>query len=167
MSMWITSILFIVVTYIWMRFRFFSLLPGSTEFVKYSTSIYFVYNCLFPPQWWLCMYIPVVSLILFACCLFNFILPFDELSWKIVSSLLTFHWTNNPNTSKNKWQFFCCRFLYLRKTSTNLSWRTEHLFTIFFPVFYFSFIISHNSHMFLYWNDINPWIEHLYMFWNI
>ena len=40
-------------------------------------------------------------------------------------------------------------------------------FTIMFPPLYFSCVKSHNSHMFLYLNGINPQIEHLNMFLNI
>ena len=34
-------------------------------------------------------------------------------------------------------------------------------------IFVLCFIVSHNSHMFLYLNGTNPCIEHLDMFWNL
>ena len=37
-------------------------------------------------------------------------------------------------------------------------------FTIVFTLFYFYFVQSHISHMFLYLNDLNSITEYLYMF---
>ena len=47
------------------------------------------------------------------------------------------------------------------KTSITSSWITENFFAILLPLLYLSSILSHNLHMFLYLNCLNPYIKHL------
>ena len=58
-------------------------------------------------------------------------------------------------------------WILLWNTSITSLCITKHFFVIIFPLFYLSCIVSHNSHMFLYLNGIDPCIKHLYLFWNI
>ena len=55
----------------------------------------------------------------------------------------------------------------LWKVSITSSWITKLFFIENFPLLYLSCVISHNSQIFLYLNGINPWIEHLDIFWNM
>ena len=105
MSMWITCILLVFITYIWFCFKYI-LPPVSIEFAKHSTLIPSIYNCSFPFQCIICVSVPVVSLNVFVYSFFSFVLFFYALSLKFISSLPTFCWTKNPIMSKMKWEFF-------------------------------------------------------------
>ena len=83
----------------------FSLLTGWTESRKYSTAIPYKYKCLFPPQCWICISIPVVPLIFFVQSLFNFIFFLWIITKKIISILPTIHLTKNNNISTIWWKF--------------------------------------------------------------
>ena len=87
---------------------------------------------------------------------------------KIISSIPPFHWTNNPNTIKMKWQFFHYGNVFFSwKTSITPWWIKKHFFNMLLTLLYFSCMFSHNSHVFLYLNVLNPCIGNLDMFWNI
>ena len=49
--------------------------------------------------------------------------------------------------------------------SITSSWRTKHFFVVILPLFYLSCMLSHNSHVLLYLNGLNPCIKHLDVFW--
>ena len=51
--------------------------------------------------------------------------------------------------------------------SITSSWRTKHFFVVILPLFYLSCMLSHNSHVLLYLNGLNPCIKHLDVFWII
>ena len=97
MSMWIICILFIVITYIWMKFYFFIFLPRSTEFGEYSTAIPSTGNFIFPLQYLICISITPFLLVF----LHSMSLTFYcfLLSWKIIYILPTFHWTKTLKLS--------------------------------------------------------------------
>ena len=97
----ITCIFFIVITYTWMTFRFSSLLRGSNEIVKYSTAISFIDSCLFPPQYWLYISIPINSMNF----MYKYIVFYCINVEKLSSSLTTYNLTKNPETRKIKWQY--------------------------------------------------------------
>ena len=74
----------------------------------------------------------------------------------------------SPNTSNMKWNLFYCRNIYFVMKDIYGSLAKKTLFlTIFFPPFSFSRVISHKSHMLLYLNGLNPWIDHLDIFFEI
>ena len=85
----------------------------------------------------------------------------------IVSILPTFHWTNNHDTRKMKWQFFYCgNVTFVMKDIYNFFMKNKtfiHHYSIFIV---FSSMLYHKSHIFLYLNSLNPCIKHLDMFWN-
>ena len=93
---------------------------------------------------------------------------FGALSWKYISSLPNFYWTNNPTTSKMKWHCFYCGYVQIDMKDINKSIVKNKTFLQHnFPTSFLSYIVSHNSHVLLYLNGINSCIKHLYMFWNI
>ena len=56
---------------------------------------------------------------------------------------------------------------FVIKHINNFLVKKKHFFVIIFPLFYLSCVVSHNSHVLLYLNSLNPRIKHLDMFWNI
>ena len=166
MSMWITCILFIVVTYIWMYLRFFSLLPGSIKFVNIEQQYLPLIIVYFHPN------IEVVFPYLLFCWIFHslslslycFLVHYHE---NILSSPPAFHWTKNPNTSKIKWQFFYCwNIIFFMKDINNFLVKNKNIRYKYFSIA-IVFYVSHNSCVFLYLNDLFMCIEHLDMFFNI
>ena len=98
MSMWIICILFIVITYIWMKFYFFIFFTSiNWEFGEYSTAIPSTGNFIFPLQYLICISITPFMLVF----LHSMSLTFYcfLLSWKIIYILPTFHWNKTLKLS--------------------------------------------------------------------
>ena len=155
-SMWITFILFIVIAYIWMEFRFFKLLPGPIQFGKYWTAIPSINNCLFLPQCWLCIYIRVVLLNFYGYFFFKFRLFFDALSWK--NKFQSYHIPLNQESWQEQYEmtvFYSGNVNFLWKKSIIFSWRTKIFSTIILPILHFSSLLPHILHVFLYLNGLN------------
>ena len=106
--MWITYILFIIITYILIKLSLFHFcldqfkleniqhqyLPLIISYFDHNVDPKFLYQLF---RW---VFLHSISLTLY-----SFLMHYHE---KIISSLPIFHWTKNPNTSKMKWQFFYC-----------------------------------------------------------
>ena len=53
------------------------------------------------------------------------------------------------------------------KTIYNFLVKNKKIFSVILTLLYFSIIISHNSHLFLYLNGLNSCTKYLDIFWNI
>ena len=93
--------------------------------------------------------------------------------------LIHYHGNNHFQSSQNplnqeSWHeqdemavLYCGNLKNSWKTSITSSWREKYSFAIIIPLLSLSYILSQNSHVLLYFNGLNPCIEHLDMFWNI
>ena len=108
-SMWITCILFIFVTYIWMEFIFFFVVTRINSNWKNIQQHYFPFRIVyFFPNFnsvflyrlfrWIFLHILSLTLYCFSC----------NSVETIISGLPTLHWTKNPDLSKMKCLFFYC-----------------------------------------------------------
>ena len=106
MSMWITCILFAVVTYICMMLYFYLHRPTEVGNIqqKYLPLIivYFHPNIEFLFQYWLFWWILCIIFI------WLYIYIWCIIMETLISSLPTFNWTKNPDMINIKWEFFYC-----------------------------------------------------------
>ena len=171
MIMWITCIVFIVITFIWMILIFSSLLTWSNELRKYSTETPPIDNSLFLTQCWLCIFILFVSLTFSAQYFKLYIYIWWIIVETIIFSLSTFYQTNNSDIRKMEWQFFYLgNLIFFMKDAYFFLMKNKIFFTINICFLYLSSMLSHNSHVFLYLNGLEPCIEIFDIFkkiWNL
>ena len=111
---------------------------GSIEFGKYSTAIPSIGNCLFPPQCWLSIYIPVVLL--------NFL---HNISLILYIYLMHDHRNNHFYSScipldQEYWHdqdkmpiFLLWEWIFFMKDINNFLVKKKYFFTIIIPFFVF------------------------------
>ena len=160
MSVCITCILFIFITYIWMKFVFFHCYQDQLNLENFQQQYFSLIIVYFHPN--------IVSVFLYRLITWIFL---HNLSLTLYCYLMHYHRKSFlvfPHSIEPRiltwaiWNnsfYIVGMYFFSWKTSITPSCRTKQIFAIIIPLLYLSSMLSHISHLLLYLNAFNPCIK--------